>query len=296
MRHFISTRSIGAIGVLLTCAACGSSPSTSTPTAPVTTTVAVSTGASVSSTRSQVPVGASEKMSAQVTFSSGTASTNPTGTWATDAPHVATISTDGVVTTLAPGDVTVSFTDASGVRGSKRLTVIGDFNGYWIGSYRIDGCTETSGFSTAGFCSTFAQNLSGPFTMTTAQSGSTVNASWTLGSFVFTLPVFGTRDQAAPVTGPFANDFVFSAQRGDYDIATATTWQLTQTGVDRFSGTLRITFTRGDLSGSGTFTARVPGLTRGTPPPPSGAFVSTVFFGTPQRPSFNDIRTSLQLR
>lgn len=281
-------------GLLFVAVGCGTSSAPASPTSPVTSTAVTSTSATVTSTRSQVPVGATETMAAQVSFSSGTTSTNPTGTWSTDAPLVATVGTDGVVTTVSPGDVNVTFTDANGAKGSKRLTVIGDFNGYWMGTYQISGCSQSSDFSAAGFCHTFAANLSGPFTMTTTQSGSTVNASWTLGSMLFTLPVFGTTAMAAPVTGAFANTFVFTSQRGDYDVATSTNWQLTQTGVDRFAGTLQITFTRGDLAGSGTFTARVPGLTRGTPPPTTVVFTTT--FGTPQRPTFADLRTALQLR
>lgn len=268
---------------------CGTTP---TPTAPTPSVATLPTSAAVSSSRARVPVGAAEKMSAAVTLPSGTISTNPSGIWTTDAPLVATVNAEGLVTTIRPGDVTVSFDDTSGVRGSKHLTVIGDFSGTWTGSYTIAGCAQSGDFATNGFCTTFASGLSGPFGLTTTQSGDAVTATWTLGS-TGVLTQGPLTYAAAPIaaSGPFGANVTLSAERADDAVPTISTWQLTQTGVAQFNGTLEIRLRPASMAGAGVFSSRVPGLTRTTSFP-----VGFTFFGSTPARTFGEIRVALQLR
>ena len=80
------------------------------------------------------------------------------GTWGTDAPSVATISSTGVVTGQRAGEVTAFF-DSQGVRGTIRLRVFPEFNGSWIGSWIVTACQGSN--ATFRGCSLRPNRISG---------------------------------------------------------------------------------------------------------------------------------------
>ena len=227
-------------------------------------------------------------MSAAVTIGGGPVDTAPAGTWGTDAPAVATVSPSGVVTTLSPGDLTIFFDSAAGSRGTKRLTVVGDFNDAWSGTYVVSGCTESGDFASAGFCNTFASGLSGPFNLKMKQVDNAITAQWLLSSstFGFTAAFGFTAD------GAFGSNTSLSASRLDQNFGTATALQISQTGVGRIDGTVELTFSNTAMRGTGRFSGRITTSSRDLNPPT----IPLLGSGATQPRTFSEIRTALGLR
>lgn len=274
-------RALALTGLLCFAAGCGATPFNvlaSNVTVTVPSTTAVSSG------QSRVSLGRTEQMSASVTSGSGAVDAAPAGTWGTDAPGVATVNAAGLVTTLSPGDVTIFFDSAAGSRGTKHLTVVGDFNGLWAGTYQLSGCTETGDFAANGFCATFTNGLSGPYTVSMTQTSTTINASWTLASSMFGY------SSAATADGTFGTATSPTAARADTNFASTTSFQLSQTGIGQIAGTVQVTFTSPRLAGSGRFTGRIGTANRSTVAVPT----NVTFFGAPS--TFTDLRTALVLR
>ncbi|HXV62558.1 MAG TPA: Ig-like domain-containing protein [Vicinamibacteria bacterium] len=87
-------------------------------------------------------IGDSVQFEARETLSDGTTRvvTNE-ATWGSDAPAVATVSSTGLVTAVAPGEATI-FADVN-PRGSLLIRVFPNFGGSWMGSEVIAGCEDS---------------------------------------------------------------------------------------------------------------------------------------------------------
>lgn len=64
--------------------------------------------------------------------------------WASDLPEVARVDNDGVLTALRLGTIliTAAFED---LQASQPVQVVPDYQGRWVGTRRVTGCTRTSG-------------------------------------------------------------------------------------------------------------------------------------------------------
>lgn len=92
-----------------------------TPTAPEVPAV-TRTSVTITSSKSTLWVGETTQMTATVRMSDG--STKPaTGTWSSDWPNVATVSSSGLVTGIGSGDATIICDEGGGLIGSKKVTV-----------------------------------------------------------------------------------------------------------------------------------------------------------------------------
>ncbi len=278
-------RVVALSGLVCLAVGCGAVTPPTSPAASVTLASMATT--TVASGQSRVSIGRTEQMSAAVTASTGSIDSAPTGTWGTDAPGVATVSQAGLVTTISPGDVTIFFDSAAGTRGTKHLTVIGDFNGTWSGMYQLSGCTDTGDFAGSGFCSTFTSGLSGPYIVTMKQTNGVVDASWELASSTYR---FASANGA--VGGAFGSNTEPTGAGGDFTFGAVAGFQLSQSGVSQIGGTVQCTITNPRMSGSGRFTGRITSSTRVADWSPTPLFNS----GRVSPSSFSEIRTALALR
>src|SRR4051794_26718796 len=107
------------LATLLLLAGCGGGDHSTTPTGPVTPTVASVT---VSPAPGTVTVGAPVQLTAAAVDTKGAAVPGQTISWSSSASTVASVSSSGTVTAVGPGVATISAT-VLGVAGSAALTV-----------------------------------------------------------------------------------------------------------------------------------------------------------------------------
>lgn len=148
------------------------------PTAPRVTPTSIT----INSTSAFILVGQTETFTATLVFSDGTTQALTGGTWGSDAVNVATVgAATGLVTSVRSGDVTI-FVDAQGIRGTKRITIVPNYQGIWAGAYVVNSCTQTGGFATGGYCGTiFPIGASAPVAFTLSQTGGTISGQTFLG-------------------------------------------------------------------------------------------------------------------
>jgi hypothetical protein len=249
----LCTTLIGLAGV----SACGGSTSTSL--ASVLAPAATNTVTGLTLTLSTPGVGASIAAAGIATLSSGTTVTLSSG-YSSSNPNVATASAAGVITGVAIGDATISV-DYQSFHAEKKIHVLPNYNGIFVGNYTIDTCVDSLGFTDLGFCASFAgagalpiafsnaqstdlTQLSGLFALGTLQGTSTgtVAADGTLsyaGTLVAGTTTMNFQDfvitSTAPghIVGKFKAVFTDSASTG------GATWTCTMTDTVRTSGGLR---------------------------------------------------------
>ncbi len=263
-------------------AGCGAASTPMTPTPP---TVATAPAASLSITSPTVQVGRTQQMSVAVTLASGAPDPNPQGTWTSSAPDVATVSATGLVTAVAPGDVTINFDYPGAQRASKALGITGDLDATWTGRYELTGCSATDGFAADGFCANFTTGLSAPFVLTSAAAGDALrNRGYLAGLLHNTV-------DARP-SGQHLADLVVTTDRSDPDLATSVTWRLSQTSATSVNGVIDVTVTSSRMSGSGRFAGRIVSVRRTA----SSANAVITFFAPLQPRTSADLRQTLGLR
>ena len=127
----------GLVAVLLLAAGCGGDGSPTSPSAPrASLSVSYTAGSSIF-------IGNQVQFEATVTLGDGTEQPAADATWSSDAPAVATVSPDGLVTAVAAGEATISAEANPGGRGSLRIRVYPEFGGSWTGWWRAVDCTAT---------------------------------------------------------------------------------------------------------------------------------------------------------
>ena len=125
---------------LLAATACGGNGGSPSAPSPTATSVAVTFPSG-----GTIFIGAQAQLRATVTMSDGsTQDRTSSATWSSDAPAVATVATNGMVTAVAAGEATIS-ADVS-VRGTIRIRVFPEFAGTWAGSEVVTVCEESGVF------------------------------------------------------------------------------------------------------------------------------------------------------
>jgi hypothetical protein len=220
---------VSAFVVLASCGGGG------TPTGPTLTSI------TINSTGAFLMLGLTETFTATATLSNGTTQAVTGGTWGSDAAAVATVgSTTGLVTTVARGDVTI-FVDSQGIRGSKKITVVPNYQGIWSGRYVVNNCSQTGGFVTANLCaSTLAVGADLPVAFNLTQTGGTITGQTALGGIV---------SQQFNTTAVAGGGLVFQvlAIFGSTQISQA--WQLNAAVPGLLTGTVTQTWTDPTVGG-----------------------------------------------
>jgi hypothetical protein len=147
----------GCLALALT--ACGGS--SSSPTSP-TTTPQVATTPPPAASATGVTIAADPFMylatqqtaNATTRFSDGR-SAAATGQWTSDSPAVVSVSSDGRLSAIGPGEAIVRFTSADGLRASTSVSVRADLRGSWLGAFRVLSCEEQDLLAELKVCQTY---------------------------------------------------------------------------------------------------------------------------------------------
>ena len=204
-------------------------------------------------------VGASVAAAGIATLSTGTTVTVTTG-YSSDTPSVATATTAGLISGIAIGDATIAV-DYQGFHATKKIHVLPNYNGIFYGTYTIDKCVDSAGFTDLAFCAGFtgAGALPIAFSNTMSADLTTLTGQFALGSLIGTstgtVAADGTLTMAGTLiagttTMTFQNFVVTSSAAGHMagafqavfvDSATTggSTWTCTLGDTVRTSGGLR---------------------------------------------------------
>jgi hypothetical protein len=205
-------------------------------------------GITLTSPNSLVHIGATEQITGAVSLSDGS-SQPPGGVWTSGAPAIASVSTTGLLTGLASGDVTVSFTQGGRV-AAKRFRVLPNYAGTWSGTYRVAACGQTGQVaSTVNPCGvTFRSNTVLPYTLNLTQMQDSVAGRFFLGALQF--------DQASgPVAGNGA--LVISSVVRSPPASVDAIWTLQSMAPGALAGAVTLRLRDSTLSGEGIVEAAV---------------------------------------
>jgi hypothetical protein len=236
----IRHRAVCAIGTLAFAVGCGGGggggSSAVLPAAPSGTVVSIQ----VTSSGPAVFLGTPETFSAIATYSSGGTQTIVGGVWSTDNGTIAIVDATGKFIPEGNGEVTV-FIDFQGVRGSKKIRVLPNYAGLWIGSYTVTSCTQTDGFADGNLCSNFvgqAPQFFFQFTQATdTLSGYTGLGRLPIGSTIFTATI--------DLDGSVAFTTQFFIGTTEIDVA----WSLTCAVAGVINGTVSQTWQDSTVTG-----------------------------------------------
>ena len=165
------------VAVLVLAAGCGGDG----PTAPSATGTSISVTYPVGST---IFIGNQVQFEATVTLGDGTEQPATDATWSSDAPAVATVSSAGLVTAVAAGEVTISAEANPGGRGSVRIRVYPEFRGSWTGWWRAADCTASGSPLFTQLCALLKASpdlVGSPLMAALTQDGALVDGTVDLG-------------------------------------------------------------------------------------------------------------------
>jgi hypothetical protein len=194
-------------------------------------------------------VGASEVFTATATLSNGATQPVTTGTWGSDASQVAQVeAASGRVTGAGGGEATISV-DFQGARGTKRIRVVPDYQGNWLGSYVVSSCSQTGGLAVGNPCGTlFSTNAALPLAFQFTQSADVLSGRTSLGQLL-------SDNLSSPIaTNGSVLILVTATSSGT---TWAESWNLISTQPGRISGTLRFVLTSNAFTGSVTVEANL---------------------------------------
>lgn len=231
-------------------AGCGGSSS-----APLAPTIGTITG--VTLTVNPPPVGASVQALAVVTLSTGTSAPVSAG-FTSDTPSVATVTAAGVITGVSIGDVTISV-DYQGFKASKKVRVLPNYSGVFYGTYTLDSCTDSGGFTDTGFCAGFAAGWIGYLALNnslsadlTALGGQFIldpSASLGLGTTTGTISPVGDLTLAGTIAS--------GTSRGEFRNFTATV-----PSIGHIAGHFELVWTDTAMTGTAVMSCKIVDLAR----------------------------------
>ncbi|MGE5835426.1 MAG: hypothetical protein ACM4AI_13150, partial [Acidobacteriota bacterium] len=97
-------------------------------------------------------IGTAETFTATATLSNGTTQAVTTGSWGSDQPGIISVEAlTGRGTVVGAGQTTV-WVDYKGVRGTKAIRGLPNYQGSWSGSYAVVSCSQTGQIAAANLC------------------------------------------------------------------------------------------------------------------------------------------------
>ena len=231
------TRNLYVVSAFLVLGSCGGSGGG--PTAPTPTSI------TINSTSGFIMLGQTETFTATVNLSNGTTQPLSGGAWSSDATAVATVgAATGLVTTVGRGDVTISV-DAQGIRGTKKITVVPNYQGAWIGTYVVNSCTNTGGFATGAYCATiFPIGATLPVQFNLTQAGGNITGQTALGGVVS-----GQFVTVAVAGGGLVFQATGMLPIAPFNFKIDQAWQLNQVVAGTLTGTVTQTWTEPAVGG-----------------------------------------------
>ena len=229
------------VGVSIGVTACGGG--NSTPTQPSTPPAPTVTGLVIGGGSGPLRTGQSVTLNATVNLSNNTTQAATSPAWTSSNTTVASVDNAGVVTANNQGSATISVS-AQGQTASMPVTVWQDYQGTWIGQYRIRVCTATGDFSAIGWCSSDFFNVGKllPVRVIFTQTSSpAVNGTIELGTIVGNLRgnVFDNRHFVGSGTASFSSEGIvltftigtFDALASGTQMAGSFVWNVGATGA-----------------------------------------------------------------
>ncbi len=232
-------------------AACGSKP------APLSPSLGVSTITNITLSVRVAGVGSTVQQAGMLTLSNGHTVEAPSG-YASDTPSVATITPSGAMTGISIGDMTISV-DYQGFHASQKVRVLPSYSGIFEGTYTLDRCTDSGGFTDTGFCASFPAGWVGYLAMSNAQSADLTSLT---GAFKFdqsTQAPVGTSTGTISSSGDltYAGALVSGTTRIEFRNFSAAS-----TSAGHITGHFEIVETDSTLTGSGVMTCTIADLAR----------------------------------
>lgn len=130
-----------------------------------------------------VRIGETVQASATATFSDGKSETLKTG-WRSDTPEVATVTDAGLVTGVSNGRANIYVVHA-GQQVQRNIRVAPDYQGRWVGTYRITSCAPFPSEVYRQFWCPGLDGTSGSISFTIVQSGELLNGQFVLDGISF---------------------------------------------------------------------------------------------------------------
>lgn len=98
------------------------------------------------------PPGVGSTISAEATIKLSTGSSYQVYSgFTSDTPSVATVTSAGVITGVSVGDATITV-DYQGFKASKKIRVLPSYTGTFYGTYTLDTCRDTGGYTGGNSC------------------------------------------------------------------------------------------------------------------------------------------------
>ena len=203
----------------------------------------VATGLTISPATDLIKINGSETFALNAAMSDG--SSRPvSGTWASDAATVASVDASGRVTGRAAGEATISG-DAQGLRATRRLRVLPDYQGDWRGGWAITGCTADGDWARVDICQALPTGAVSAFRLTVTQTRDTVTGNVDFDEFPG--PIQGT----IRASGELELGGAFSVSDPELTLdATVSDWQSVTTDNQRMSGRFVLSLRTNGLQGT----------------------------------------------
>jgi hypothetical protein len=229
------------------------------PSAPTPTVVALA----LSPATDLLKIKSTEKFAATATLTDGTPR-SVLANWGSDAPGIAAAAGDGTVTGVGSGEVTI-FAEYEGLRATRRLRVVPEYAGSWIGTYRTTACVETGDWV---FDSCGGIDRARSFTLSLAllQTGATVSGGIRIYSDIPSVQLSGSvaTNGALDLSGGVAYSLPNCTQSCFFQIVD---WVVVSSDNLQFSGEFTIRVSSPALQGYRAWTSEITGTRTASAPP-----------------------------
>jgi hypothetical protein len=177
-----------------------------------------------------------------------------TCSWNTTEGYIATVAA-GVVSGNQSGQTTL-YCEQQGVRGSKTIRVLPNYQGNWIGSYAVTGCSQTGSFSSINFCSNYPTDRVFPTSARLTQSGTSVSGTFDLGQ------ITGQQTSASINTDGSVSLLINHNASGGFTITSS--WNINMSKSGQISGSNSSHWIYAGLGGEGRIDGRVFNVNKGS--------------------------------
>jgi hypothetical protein len=237
----MQARTLVVVALLTTVGACGGNGGggPTTPSAPMPTLP----GLSITPATDLIKIKASETFTANATFSDGS-SRSVQATWGSDNLSLVAIDSTGRATGVAPGLATI-YADYQGMRATRLLRVVPDYQGTWQGDFSVTGCRDEGDWT--GVCQQAPNGTLWALTLGITQTRDSVTGTTDPYGDDLPGPVSGTIRQSGHlvVSGTYTITI-----KGDLVEITVSNWETITTDNERMTGRYRVTTRVAGLQGS----------------------------------------------